>query len=480
MADKQSNFIINAQRLSTFIVFIGFTFLSCLSFAADSQISPPAWSGSYSEMLKRGLIRVAVPYDRTIYVNDKGMQRGMSVDVTRALTQWINDKYISQLAGKKITIKLVPCPKDQLLSTLTSGQADMVIGDLGLHESIPNAKDYLVSHASKLENEVLVTGPSSPSVTTFSDLSGHTVYGSRNTNFHTTLRGLNKELQKAGKPVVSLISPLGDLDDEDLLEMLDAGLIPFVIVSDWKAKLWQPIYTKNVVHHDLSAQDAGWIGWAVRVSNQDLHDDLQAFYLSDSATQAINAFRQQDYKQHLRGLKDPIEKTAWARFESMQPLFNQYGAEYKLNPLFIAALGFQETLLNQNAVSGVGALGVMQLMPATGASLNVGDIHLLGPNIHAGAKYMDQLINKNFPNIQFQSYNRSLFAVASYNIGPNNVAKARVLALQAGFDPNQWFQNVEFIAAQKMGFEPINYVRNVYKYFISYQLKLNQIQSIQP
>lgn len=147
----------------------------------------------------------------------------------------------------------------------------------------------------------------------------------------------------------------------------------------------------------------------------------------------------------------------------MRPLFDQYGAEYKLNPLFIVALGFQETLLNQNAVSDVGALGVMQLMPTTGASLNVGDIH-------AGAKYIDQLINKNFPNVQFQGNNRSLFAVASYNIGPNNVAKARTQAQQAGFDSNQWFENVEFIAAQEMGLEPINYVRNVYKYFISYQL----------
>ena len=472
--------ITSIRNLFALSILIGCIFSPGLSFSADSQAPPPVWSGPYSEMLKRGLIRIAVPYDRTIFVNDKGVQRGMSVEVAKALAKWTNSKYASQLAGRPIAVKLVPYPKEQLLATLTTGQADMALGDLGLYAPISNAKDYLLSHASKLEKEVLVTGPSSPSVTILADLSGHTVYGGRNTNFHTTLSVLNKELKKTGKPLVSLISPLGDLDDEDLLEMLNSGLIPFVIVSEWKAKLWQPIYTKNVVHHDLSAQDAGWIGWVVRSSNQDLSDDLQSFYQSDSATQAINSFRQEDYKQHLRGLKDPIEKTAWSRFETMRPLFNQYGAEYKLNPLFIAALGFQETLLNQNAVSGVGALGVMQLMPVTGASLNVGDIHLLGPNIHAGAKYMDQLINKNFPNIQFQGINRSLFAVASYNIGPNNVAKARGQAQQAGFDSNQWFGNVEFIAAQRMGLEPINYVRNVYKYFMSYQLKLNQIQSIQP
>ena len=140
----------------------------------------------------------------------------------------------------------------------------------------------------------------------------------------------------------------------------------------------------------------------------------------------------------------------------------------------------QETLLNQSAVSSVGAIGVMQLMPATGMSLGVGDIHLLEPNIHAGADYMNQLINKYFQDAKFEGINRSLFAVASYNIGPNNVAKARDQAKQLGFDPNRWFGNVEFIATEHMGYEPMIYVRNVYKYYISYSLKLKEIRSIQP
>ena len=445
---------------------------------ADTQ-ALPTWTGSYQEMLERHVIRLAVPYDRTIYINDKGIERGMSVEIAKALTKWLNTKYIAHLAGRSVSVKLVPLPKEQLLSALTQGQADMAVGDLGLYEPIPNASAYLVNHATKLQKEVLVTGPSSPFVSSLSDLSGQTIYGSRNTNFHTTLSNLNEELKQAGKPLVNLISPLGSLDDEDLLEMLDSGLIPFVIVSDWKAALWQPIYTKNTVHSDLSSEDAGWVGWAVRSSNGDLNADLQTFYLGDGSTQAVNAFRQADYKQHLKGLKDPIEKTAWIHFKSMHPLFDEYGAQYQLNPLMIAALGFQETMLNQNAVSPVGAIGVMQLMPATGASLGVGNIHLLGPNIDAGAKYMDRLMSANFSGVQFDGNNRSLFAVASYNIGPNNVAKARDRAQEIGLDPNQWFGNVEFSAARKMGVEPVNYVRNVYKYFIAYQLKLNQIQSIQ-
>lgn len=456
--------------------------LSLFSLTSFAQANKTAelWTGSYSEMLQRGQIRVAVPYDRTIYVNDKGVQRGLAVEVSKGLAKWINAKYAGQLKGKSLSIKLIPVIASDLLNSLTTGKADIAIGDIGLYEPIPNSQNFIVNHAQKVRQEVLVTGPSSLPLKNIGDLSGQTVYGSRNTNFQKTLSELNKELKRDGKQPVNLASPLGDLDDEDLLEMLNAGLISYVIVGDWKFQLWQSIYKNITMHADLSVQDSGWVGWVVRSNNRDFNDDLKNFYDSDDFTKSLTAFRQDDYKQHLKGLKDPMDKPLWERFESMRPLFSRFGAEYKLNPLFIASLGFQETLLNQSAVSSVGAIGVMQLMPATGMSLGVGDIHLLEPNIHAGADYMNQLINKYFPDAKFEGINRSLFAVASYNIGPNNVAKARDRAGELGFDPNRWFGNVEFIATEHMGYEPMIYVRNVYKYFISYSLRLKEIQGIQP
>ena len=453
--------------------------LSSLCSAQSTQsaaTSQELWIGSYSEMLKRGAIRIAVPYDRTIYMNDKGNPRGLAQEMAKGIAKWINAKY----PGKSINVHLIPVATENLLATLTSGQADMVIGDLGLYQSIKNPRDFILNHGAKVEREVLVSGPSSPVIQKPEDLSGQTVYAGRNTNFPATLKELNQGLKGAGTPLVNIVSPVGTLDGEDLLQMVDSGLIPFVIISDWKARLWEPTYKKIVIHDDIFSKDLGWVGWAVRSSNSDLNDDIKGFDNSNGFDDALSAFRKQDFKDHIQGLKDPIEKSAWARFQSMRPLFDKYGAEYKLDPLFIAALGFQETLLNQSAVSKVGAIGVMQLMPATGSSLGVGDIHLLDPNIHAGAAYMNQLITKYFPDARFDKDNRALFAIASYNIGPNNVAKAREQAKQLGFDPDQWFNNVEFVAAQRMGYEPMIYVRNVYKYFISYELKLNRIQSIQP
>jgi membrane-bound lytic murein transglycosylase MltF len=400
--------------------------------------------------------------------------------MAKGLEDWIKKQYVEGLNGRPLLVKLIPTAATDLFASLEEGRVDLVIGDLGLYQSSVNKGRFIVSHASKLNHEVLITGPDAFPVTNLEDLSGKIVYGGRDTNFKTTLKSVNQDLKIKGKPLVKLISPVGTLDSEDLLEMVDAGLIPFVIISDWKAKLWQPVYKHMVIHDDLFTEDIGWIGYAVRSANDDLNLALSRFVESDAYGQALESSRQQEYRAHSQGLKDPLEKSAWGRFEMMRPIFDKYGSQYHLDPLFIASLGFQETLLNQNAVSKVGAIGVMQLMPATGKSLDVGDIHLLEPNIHAGADYMNQLITKYFPDAKFAGDNRALFAIASYNIGPNNVAKARDEASKRGFDPNQWFRNVEFIATEKMGYEPMTYVRNVYKYFISYELKLNKIESIQP
>jgi len=139
----------------------------------------------------------------------------------------------------------------------------------------------------------------------------------------------------------------------------------------------------------------------------------------------------------------------------------------------LAAQGYQESTLDQNAKSHVGAIGVMQIMPATGAQINVGDIRQIEPNIHAGAKYMDQLMAKYFPDANFSAGNRPLFAFASYNCGPGNISKMRREAAKRGLDPDKWFNNVEIVTAEKIGIETTTYVRNIYKYYVAYTLMLD-------
>lgn len=154
----------------------------------------------------------------------------------------------------------------------------------------------------------------------------------------------------------------------------------------------------------------------------------------------------------------------------MRDLFEKYGQRYNFDPLMLAAQGYQESQLNQNAKSHVGAIGVMQVMPATGTELKVGDIRVTEANIHAGTKYMDQLMTRYFKDADFDAANRALFAFASYNAGPGNIAKMRKEAAKRGLNPDKWFNNVEMVTAEKIGIETTTYVRNIFKYYTSYKL----------
>jgi membrane-bound lytic murein transglycosylase MltF len=175
-------------------------------------------------------------------------------------------------------------------------------------------------------------------------------------------------------------------------------------------------------------------------------------------------------------LKDPSASADAKRFDDMIVLFRKYGAQYNFDPLMLAAQGYQESQLNQQAKSHVGAIGVMQIMPATGVELKVGDIHVTEANIHGGAKYMDQLMTRYFKDADFDAANRALVAFAAYNAGPGNIAKMRKEAAARGLNPDKWFNNIELVTAEKIGIETTTYVRNIFKYYTSYKLSLDAVQ----
>jgi membrane-bound lytic murein transglycosylase MltF len=86
---------------------------------------------------------------------------------------------------------------------------------------------------------------------------------------------------------------------------------------------------------------------------------------------------------------------------------------------------------------------------------------------------MNELITEYFEGAHFDQKNRTLFAFAGYNAGPNRIAKLRDVAEQRGLDPNVWFDNVEIVVEEKIGHETVRYVGNIYKYYIAYRLLEN-------
>ncbi|WP_374382675.1 transglycosylase SLT domain-containing protein, partial [Dongia sp.] len=211
-------------------------------------------------------------------------------------------------------------------------------------------------------------------------------------------------------------------------------------------------------------------GWAVRKGSPQLVAELNDFYVGWARKQGVLPYRQKQYMRTIKALNSAAAERDRQRFEALIDVFEKYGARYNFDPLMLAAQGYQESTLDQSTKSHVGAIGIMQVMPDTGKSLNVGDIGVTEANIHAGAKYMDQLMTRYFTDAKFTEQNRTLFAFASYNAGPGNISRMRKEAAKRGLDPDKWFNNVEVVTAEKIGMETTTYVRNIFKYYVSYKL----------
>ncbi|MCP5312409.1 MAG: transglycosylase SLT domain-containing protein [Chromatiaceae bacterium] len=428
------------------------------------------WTGQFEDMLQRRLIRVLAPFSRSLYYNERGHERGLSAETARDFERYLNRKYRKDLARRPVTLLLIPTTRDKLLPNLVAGLGDIAIGNLTATEERLAMVDFAAPENGLKVKELLLTGPGAPMIESLDDLAGKTVHTRPSSSYHASLIALSERLQAAGKPAIDIVAVPDALEDEDMMEMLNAGLLQAIVVDDWKAKIWAQILPDIKIHEQLVLRDAGLIGWAMRKDSPRLKAEILEFHEKKLVSKGVTPYRIQKMKRGVARLADPTGEAEWKRFEATIELFREYGGRYGFDPLMLAAQGYQESRIDQTKRSPVGAIGIMQIMPATAKELDVGDIKKAEANIHAGAKYMHRLMTRYFQDATFSGDNRTLFAFAAYNAGPGNLRKMRRLAAERGLDPDVWFNNVEIVTAEKLGLEPVTYVRNIYKYYVSYKL----------
>ena len=427
----------------------------------------------FDGMVERRVIRVLVPYSRTLYFNDKGRERGFVADAVRDFERYINQKYQKQLGNRPITVVNFPTTRYKLLQHVADGLGDIAAAALTVTDESRKIVDFFAPPDQKFVSEIVLTGPKSPVISTSDDLAGKAVHVRRSSSYYESLIALNDRFTQEDKPAVTLVLVPDALEDEDMMEMLNAGLLQVIIVNDVMAKTWTQVLPKIKVNEGAVVRSGGLFGWVIRKDSPKLREILSEFYIN--AVKKVNPIsaRIAGYHKRIKQLKDPTGSEDYKRFESTLGLFRKYGEKYGFDPLMLAAQGYQESQLKQETKSPVGAIGIMQVMPATGSELKVGDITLAEPNIHAGAKYMDQLMTKFFPDAKFSEMDRSLFAFASYNAGPANISRIRKAAEKRSLDSDVWFNNVELVTAEKIGIQTTTYVRNIYKYYVAYKLMLD-------
>jgi membrane-bound lytic murein transglycosylase MltF len=431
------------------------------------------WTGDFDGMLQRGRIRALVTYSKTHYFLVKGAQRGVAYDSLKALEDHINKTYPPKDKNLRFHVVFRPVSREELLPKLVAGYGDIAVAGLTVTPERRKTVDFTEWTARGID-QIAVTGPGSPAISTVDDLSGKAVFVRKSSSYWESLERLNKRFQREGKPPVKLRPAPEELEDEDLLEMLNAGLVPILVMDGYIPRLWEKIYPKIRPHPEIVLNSGGEFAWAIRKNSPKLETMLNAFVKSHRQGTAFGNSIIRKYTASDKMIRDATSGAERKKFDQTVAIFRKYADKYHVDHLLMMAQGFQESRLDQTAKSQVGAVGVMQVMPETGAELKTGNIHEMEPNIHAGIKYIRFMIDRYYANEPMDDMNKVLFAFAAYNCGPARVRQLRKIAGERGLNPNVWLRNVEMIASEKVGIETVTYVSNIYKYYIAYKLMTEQ------
>jgi membrane-bound lytic murein transglycosylase MltF len=434
-----------------------------------------AWNGDLQGMMERRVIRVLTVYGLGRYYFQDGYERGFAVESMKAFEETINQ---GRKSYERIYVVFIPVGRDQLLPGLLEGRGDIAVAGLTITPDRQALVDFTDPQAKSVK-EILVTGPSAEAITSVEGLSGKTIHVRETSSYYQSLKTLSDKLVADGKAPIDIQFISDRLEDEDILEMVAAGLLPWMVIDDYKADMFEGVFEKATFHRDLVFRDGAQIGYAFRKGSPQLAKALNAHMKNYRQGSLHGNILIKRYVQDFRWVENALEADDYERFNGVAEIFRKYGDQYGMDYLLVAAQGYQESRLDQSAKSKAGAVGIMQLLPSTAADPNVGipDISTPDANIHAGVKYVGFLRSRYFNDPAIDPINQTLLAMASYNAGPNRIATLRKKTAAQGLDPNKWFGNVEVIVAKDVGREPVQYVANIYKYYISYRMAIAQAEA---
>lgn len=428
------------------------------------------YTGLLDTIIERRRLRVLVPYSHTTYYIDGTEQKGMAYEAMKHFETYLNQQLGYSTQPPYIQVVFIPLTRDQLIPALRKGYGDLIAEPLTI---TPNRSTKVLFTEPVMRNarEILVSGLGAPQIDTLVGLAGKTLYLRRSSSFHEHILVINESFKKRGLDTIQILPIEPQLEDEDVLELVDIGLIPLTILEENKAQFWTQHLDSVQLHPAVAIDENGQIAWAVPPDSKKLKAILDEFIRENRKGTLLGNIIFNRYLDNEQRLHDLLDGRELNRFYELQNYFIEYGQRYELPWMMLAALAYQESRFNQSLRSSAGAVGIMQVLPSTARDpiIDIPDIYEEEPNIHAGTRFLRFVIDQYFISPEIDSLNAGLFGLAAYNAGPHRVQQLQRMAEAQGLNPNVWFNHVELMAAREIGRETVQYVSNIYKYYSSYR-----------
>ena len=433
------------------------------------RIKRERWTGDLNGMAARRYIRALVTYNKSYYFYDGAQPRGISYETLKEFEKFLNQKLGT--GNRQVNVIFIPVQRGDLIQGLLDGRGDIAASNIAITPEGLALADYSDPIRENVSN-IVVTGPGSPALTSLDDLAGKEVFVRKLSRYWSGLTRFNEELKKSGKPEVILKAADENLEDEDILEMVNAGIVGITVVDSLVGELWAQVLDQLTLRPDLTIAPNVNIGWVFRKNSPELAAAVNEFVRDHKIGTSFGNTLLRRYFQNPKWIVNSSSDEEMKKFKQTVEFFKKYSNEYGFDWLMVAAQAYQESRLDQSASSAAGAIGVMQIKPSTaaGSPINIKDVQKVDANIHAGVKYMHFMMDEYFKEDSLDRVNKGLFAFASYNAGPNKIAKLRRQAAEEGLDPNKWFNNVEVVVDREVGHETVTYVSNIYKYYVAFKL----------
>ena len=421
------------------------------------------------EMLKRRTIRVLTTYSPSTYFIYEGRSYGFEYSLLKDYEAFLNRRVTDRRI--RTVVEFIPVPENLLIPCLQLGIGDIVAAGMRRSSVSMPTVDFTIPYLQGV-SEVLITHRRAPVVDSVEALSGRRIHVLPGWQESITLRRINARLLVKGRPPLEPVRSSGLLTSEDMLDLVNSGVVDLSIVESHIARLWSSAHPNIAILEFPKISAHTPISWAVRKNNPELKTSLDRFLRSRRSGSRFGNIYFRQYFKETRWIDNPLSPTDHAKFSRYVPLFRKYGAKYGFDWMLLAAVAYQESQMKNRRRSHAGAVGLMQVMPATAGDANVAIDNIRDPeqNVHAGTKYLALLRDVYFPAREFDPEERIRFILAAYNAGPNMIARCQRLTRRMGRDPSKWFGHTELATRRLVGNETVRYVSNVVKYYLAYSL----------
>ena len=287
------------------------------------------FTGDFDEMAKRRLIRAGVVFNRTQSFIDGGVQRGISYESIRDFEEQINKRLNTGLL--RVHVGIVPLSRDQLFPSLQAGMVDFVAAALTITPERRKVADFSTPTRTGVA-EVVVTASAVAPLTSVDDLSGREVFVRRSSSYFESLQRLNESLATRGKAPVAIRAAPEALEDDDVLEMVNAGLVDITIVDDFVAEFWAQVFPNFRIQKGVAVRTGGEIGIGVRKGNPRLLQAANMWIKEHGARTAFGNVLERRYLQDTSYVKGAAAEAERKKFAALAKYFETYGAGTKWTP----------------------------------------------------------------------------------------------------------------------------------------------------